>query len=177
MESVPYFCPILDKLWSFNMFTEVSNTKFHENPSSRSRVYTSDRQTDMTKLNRRFSRLWERAYKLENSSRKFTLVCKIIITCCYRSDKWYLPLVKCFTLSLQRTFTSTRHSLLLMCFNKASILFSCMYDLTLITGIFSRGGGVKKKKFLGILFQILFPSKAYRKLCSFPQWHLLFRCW
>ena len=42
MKSGPYVRPILKELLSFDIFTEVSNTKFHENPSSRQ----TDRWTD-----------------------------------------------------------------------------------------------------------------------------------
>jgi len=53
--------------FSLQIFEKYSVTKFDENSSSRSRVVAcgrTDRQTNMTKLNSRFSQLRERAYIL-----------------------------------------------------------------------------------------------------------------
>jgi len=54
MCSTRYSCPILKKLeFSLQVFEKYSNIKFHENPSSESRVVPrgqTDKQTEMAKL-------------------------------------------------------------------------------------------------------------------------------
>jgi len=54
MQNNRYFCPILMKVeFSEQTFEKYSNIKFHETPSSRSRVVLggqTDKRTDMTRL-------------------------------------------------------------------------------------------------------------------------------
>jgi hypothetical protein len=64
MYSTRYSCTILMDLESFRQISEkYSNMKFHENPSSGSRVVpcgNTDGETDMTKLLSRLSQFCER---------------------------------------------------------------------------------------------------------------------
>jgi hypothetical protein len=59
-----YSCQILTKLeFSRQIFEISSNIKFHENPSSGSRVVPSGRTDRQDEANSRFSQFYERAQK------------------------------------------------------------------------------------------------------------------